>query len=648
MYIKVEEMKKIVLLLALFCMTLSAAAVKKTDLSVLYVGGHSDIDTFDTPYDTLANAKSIVARTKAWVDYLNTYFTTVKAVQGKDYDFHMSYNYDVTIIDGDPKPLEPKQVIYKNGRFSKMVFAKYFPDDFDRPVITIADEGETVGRRIGTKNDWYCLCLLGKAFNLRRDNAIFKGPYPVKITLKDQPTPDGALEFAKMMGDKVPAMTPMWTVHNHDYGNTQGYKIGMVTREWGYLDSPDAEVISGGQCAKSYDAIAIGRHANFMTWGFAGSPADMTEEAKPVFANAVVYMAKFKGHRVIARKLNEGIATRFNADQMARMASKEIYDDYAADIKDINDMIMHIADSLKAVQEAGGKVDGPDTMYLGVTPDQLQKIPTYENYLKERYGELYEKFGTDTKAYRDYYTSNKPYFYGTLDGYDLLLDTDAKSLGIANNDIRLLEKAVELWQSGKDVAMGKRLLYRYTLLRYNTPGEFEKWLKRYGKKLFFSESGGWKWLVNDLTPGTPGNDYSVAIKEGEEKEATQGDKLKTTESDPVALSSTLTKSGSDCVLTIRMKIHPGYHIYNTVSSKDPYIATTYKITGTGYELNGNLLKPIGRRLDSNGSMIYENEVEIKQKFTAKGHGTIVVEVNYQACNATACLMPMTKTIKETF
>lgn len=641
------KMRKIMALLVLLCVTLTMAAVKKTDLSVLYVGGHSDIETFDTPYDTLANAKSIVARTKAWVDYLNTYFTTVKAVQGKDYDFHMSYNYDVTIIDGDPKPLEPKQVIYKNGRFSKMVYAKYFPDDFDRPVITIADEGETVGRRIGTKNDWYCLCLLGKAFNLRRDNAIFKGPYPVKITLKDQPTPDGALEFAKMMGDKVPATTPMWTVHNHDYGNTPGYKVGMVSREWGYLDSPDAEVISGGQCAKSYDAIAIGRHANFMTWGFAGSPADMTEEAKPVFANAVIYMSKFKGHRVIARKLDEGIATRFNADQMARLATKEQYDDYAEEINGFNKQIMHIADSLKAVKAAGGKIEGPYTMYADLTPDQLEKVPTYEGYLKDRYDDLYAKFGTDAKAYSDYYISNKPYFYGSLQGYDLTLDNDAKSLGIANNDIRLLQKAVELWKSGKDVAMGKRLLYRYTLLRYKTPEEFENWLKRYGKQLFFTESGGWKWLVNDLTPGTPGNDYSVVEAELN-SETVSDDSMKTTEGDPVALSSSLERSGNDCVLTIQMKIHPGYHIYNIVSSKDPFIATTYKISGKGYELNGDMQKPIGRRLNANGSMIYENEVVLTQKFTAKGHGTISVEVNYQACNDKACLMPMTKTVKEEF
>ena len=124
MYIKVEEMKKIVLLLALFCMTLSAAAIKKTKLSVLYVGGHSDMETFgEASYDSLANAKSIVARTQAWKNFLETYFTTVKVEQGKDYNYRQSYDYDVTIIDGDPKPLEPRKMIYKNGRVVDMVYA---------------------------------------------------------------------------------------------------------------------------------------------------------------------------------------------------------------------------------------------------------------------------------------------------------------------------------------------------------------------------------------------------------------------------------------------------------------------------------------------------------------------------------------------
>jgi hypothetical protein len=641
-------MKRLITFLMLLCLTLQLSAIEKTNLKVLYVGGHSDIETIGGAYDTLAHKRGVVVRTQAWKTFLEQYFTTVKAIQGDEYNYKMSYDYDVTIIDGTPKPLKPRRNVYSNGRIVKLIYPKFFPDDFDCPVITIAEEGETVGRHLGVKNDWYCLCLLGKAFNLNRNNPIFKGPYPVKITLHDQTTPEGAKEFAKMMGDKLPATTPMWTVHERDYGNTQGYKIGMVTREWGYLDSPDAEVISGGQCAKSYDAIAIGRHANFMTWGFAASPADMTDEAKPVFANAVVYMAKFKGHRVLARKLNESIATRFSVDRDMRLADKEQYEDYAASIKSFNEATLHIVDSLKKVKQAGGEITGAYAMYVDVTPDQLQPIPTYEEYLQQRFGKLYDRFGTDAAQYAKYYKENKPYFFGSLDGYDLKLDEDAKSLGIANDDKALLHKAIELWKSGKDVEKGKRILYRYTLLRYDNPQDFEAWLKKYDNKLFFTESGGWLWLVNDLTPGTPGNDYSVLHFNDVDDGNLASNQPKTNQSDPVAFSSSLTSSGDEYELTVRCHIFPGYHIYNVVSEKDPYIQTSYEFTGEGFTLEGNLQKPLGRKLDSNGSMVYEGDIVLKQKFKVKKHGSIKLAITYQACNDQACLMPTTKTVEEQF
>ena len=639
-------MKRNVFLLIVFWATLLAQAVERTNLKVLYVGGHSDMETFGAAYDTVAHEKGVVIRTAAWKMFLEEYFTTVQIVRGNDYDYKMSYDFDVTIIDGDPKPLIEKKTIYVNGRYAKQVAAKYFPDDFDRPVITIAEEGETVGRYIGTKNDWYCLCLLGKAFNLNRGNEIFKGPYPVKITLREQPTPEGAKEYARMMGDKLPAMTPMWTVHERDYGNTRGYKVGMVVREWGYLDSPDTEVISGGQCAKSYDAIAIGRHANFLSWGFAASPADMTDEAKPVFANAVVYMAQFKGHRVIARKLNKAIRTRTAVDEKIALAERRQYDDYAKMIRKSNEQLLHMVDSLKRVQATGGTIDPQFEPYMGLTADQMQPVPTYEQFMERQFGDLYARFGSDTNAYKRYFLENRPYFYGTLDGYELLLDEDVKSWGVANNDKKLLDKAVTMWEKNQDVEKAKRVLYRYTLLRYDNPKDFRAWLKKYGDKLFFTESGGWLWLVNDFTPSTPGNDYSVLkfndVSHVDNAPATGV----TSASDPVVLSSSVMRSGKDCELTIRVKIHPGYHIYNIVSEKDPYIQTTYDFTPEGCQLVGELKKPLGRTLDSNGSRVYEGDVLLKQKFTILARrAKLKIAVNYQACDAHACLVPQTKTLE---
>ncbi len=640
-------MKRIlsVMVLALMACIATVAAVKKTNLKVLYVGGHSDMEIFGvSDYDKEANAKSVVARTEAWRSFLETYFTTVKVMQGADYNYKMSYDYDVTIIDGDPKPLEPKRSVTQNGRFSKLIYAKYFPEDFDRPVITIADESETVGRRIGVKNDWYCLCLLGHAYNMQTKNAIFKGPYKVKLTTEMRPTPVGAKEYAEMCQEKLPDMIPMWKVQKKDYDNAKGYKIGMVTRPWGYIDSPDAEIISGGESAKCYNAISIGRHANWLHWGFSASPADMTDEAKPVFLNAVVYISKFKGHHIIARKLNEGIETRTTVDERKYLVSKENYDAYVKMIEANNKAMKHMADSLKKVEAAGGKLSEMDKLYMqiGANPEPVH---SYIDYVKERAGDLYEKFGTDVDAYVKYYTENRPYFYGNVNGYDVEIDEDAKSLGIANNDKRILDKAISLWESNTDVEKAKRLLYRYTLLRYDNVQEWRNWYKKYQGKLFFTESGGWLWLVNDLDPKTPGNDYSV-LKFNEINESELAPmKEKATQEDPVALSSATVQNDNEGELIIRMKIYPGYHIYSVVSDQDPYIQTKYEFQTEGeVKLVGGLQKPAGKLMNGSKSIIYEGEQVLRQKYTGK-QGKVTLTITYQACDAHACLMPKTKTLQ---
>ena len=536
----------------LACIATMAATVKKTHLKVLYVGGHSDIETFGNDnYDKAENAKSIVARTAAWKNFLETYFTTVKVVQGEEYNYKMSYNYDVTIIDGDPKPLEPRRMVYQNGKFAKMIYAKYFPEDFDRPVITIADESETTGRRLGVKNDWYCLCLLGHAYNMNTKNAIFKGPYKVKLTMVERPTPTGAKEYAEITHEQLPSTLPMWKVQNKDYQNTKGYKVGMVTREWGYLDSPDTEIISGGESAKSYGAISIGRHANFLHWGFSASPADMTEEAKPVFLNAVVYISKFAGHHIIARKLNEGISTRTSVDERKYIVSKENYETYKSIIEESNKQMKQMADSLKKVEAAGGKLSDTEKLYAQMG-DNPQPIPEYIDYVKQRAGDLYEKFGTNVDEYVKYYTDNRPYFYGNLDDYEVKLDEDAKSLCIANNDKRILDKAISMWENNQDVEKAKRILYRYTLLRYDNAKQWRQWYNKYQNKLFFTESGGWLWLVNDLDPKTPGNDYSV-LKYNEISEVAPM-KEKASKEDPVAFSTSVIKESNEGEITIRIQI----------------------------------------------------------------------------------------------
>ena len=144
----------------------------------------------------------------------------------------------------------------------------------------------------------------------------------------------------------APDSLPMWRVQKEGYMSKRGIRVGMVSRPGGFEDSPEAEIISGGVSGKTWDAVAIGRHGNFLHWGFAASPDDMTEEARDVFANAVVYIAGFAGQTPVARKYNDRIITRhditlraFSATRRAYALNVETMKNHAARMEDLKHMI---------------------------------------------------------------------------------------------------------------------------------------------------------------------------------------------------------------------------------------------------------------------------------------------------------------------
>ena len=629
--------KLIILFMALMAYADLGAAVKKTNLKVLYVGGHSNMETFGTDFDKEANDHSVAERMASFEKFLREYFSTVKVIDARDYNYKLSYDYDVTVMDGQPEPIEPRHDIRDGQRFVKRIEAKYFPDDFDRPVLTIAELGKNLGGRLGLKTDWYCLCLDQWALGMRTEHPIFKGPYKVTMTLVDRPTPDGAKEFAPLVGETLPETTKMWHVNTKGYMTHPGFKVGMVSRPWGFEDSPEAEWISSGNCAKSIDAMALGRHANFFHWGFAAAPMDMTDEALPLLANAIVYISKFAGQHVIARKLYEGISTRIEARENAYRVTAKCYEEYKASIEKFNSQMKHYADSIKAVAACGGKVGEREAMYLQWKP---QEVPSRQDFLRQMAGPLYEEFGTNELAYSKYYAENTPYFYGSFESYGLRLDEDAKSLGIPNNSLSLMEKAIDLWQTGKNADMGRRLLERYTLLRYDNPQQYRTWLNKYRNQLFFTESGGWLWLVNSQDKNVEGNDYSILKYNEVPQQKTPEISEQTDPMNPVLVSSVvndLPSGGKE--LLIRIKIHPGWHIYGYVADEDPYIATTFDLQlPDGWQKDGDLQLP-AFRTESTGTTLYEGDVLFRQHLKGSGHGTLKLTVGFQTCDNHACLPP---------
>ena len=72
----------------------------------------------------------------------------------------MSKSYDVTVFDAAPKALKARMTEYDiTGRYLTAEPPQYLPDDYDCATLSIASASESVGRSLGIKNDWYCLCL---------------------------------------------------------------------------------------------------------------------------------------------------------------------------------------------------------------------------------------------------------------------------------------------------------------------------------------------------------------------------------------------------------------------------------------------------------------------------------------------------------
>jgi len=395
-------------------------------------------------------------------------FTSVKTVDVLDYNAAMSNSFDVTIIDAGPVNL---------------------PANFDKPVILISAMAPNVGIPAGLKFDWYCQCLDGEALNIRSQHEIFNFPKKVKLTMVNKPLP---LMFAvgyHAVG--MPKEMPRWKV-SESYSDDARYLVGMVSHGEGFDDSPDAEVISGGVNGKNAAAVALGRQGNYFMWGFAESPKLMTEEAKMVFVNAVCYIKKYDKKVPIVKKVQN--LTRPYLKEKIYWLSKEVYQQtLTAKAEDIVRM-KKMQQELRDKKAKGENIGKGNEMFLQMKPDP--SVPTFEDYLKNIADSgLFERFGTNTGLYRQYYIDNYEYFY-PQDADHLQLDTEAKALGISNRKVDLLAKCIDLLLTNQDTARAKRILERYTTEKFSTAQEWKNWLVINGKNLFYTESGGFKFMIN--------------------------------------------------------------------------------------------------------------------------------------------------------
>lgn len=627
---------------------LPAAEPAKQPLRVLYVGGSidwADGNESAIPKDPPADDPRVAVRMKSFEQMLGRYFTAVTAIHAKDYRQEKSADFDVTIMDGTPPPREPsRDVRDASGRVTERTPPRYFTEDFARPVLVIGELGEKLGRRIGLKFDWYCLCLDAHAHGFRAEHPIFSGPFPVKLTVEERPTPEDAFHYEYFRDGPTPKTLPMWRVQTKGYQTDKGFRIGMVARPWGFEDSPDAEYISSGVCQKGLDAVALGRHGNYFGWGFAASPAYLTPEAQTVLANAVCYIAKFDGQGLLARKYHDRRATKDWIKELKYTATPASYEAR----KELNvrhgQRMAAARKEAEAKQARGEKLSQMEQISLTYQPAPEQ---TFEQYLagSRSHAELFKKYGTDYAAYHRYYDENFPWFYSVAPFYKIEVDEDVKSLGIPNTDPRLLDRAIALWEQGREADKARRILTRYTLLDYATPGEWRAWFDANKARLFFTQAGGFVFMVNTRDPAVAGNDYgrkALALAYGKVTPGQPDD------NNPVAVATgVVDKGGGRKELVVKLRILSGYHIYSHVGPGDAFIPTELKFNlPPGYQTVGGLNAPPFRPYNEAGTTgLFTGEVMFTQEISGAGPGEAKIALSYQCCDAHICFPPVEQELR---
>lgn len=224
--------------------------------------------------------------------------------------------------------------------------------------------------------------------------------------------------------------------------------------------------------------------------------------------------------------------------------------------------------------------------------------------------------------------------------YTLSVDEDVKSLEIPVGNILVLDKAIGLWENGTDVEKAKRILNRYTLCRFETVKEWRDWYETNKDKMFFTESGGWLFMINTWDKNIPGNNYHS--RNLSSNILSQTDVTDMQNPVQVAVGLNKAKPGKQEIV-IRVKIHPGFHIYAYVADSDPFVPTTVEIIyPDGYQLVGELQRSSFKISGRGGTTIYENEVVFRQEIMGTGKGEITCTIGYQCCDDHVCMSPVKK------
>jgi len=210
-----------------------------------------------------------------------------------------------------------------------------------------------------------------------------------------------------------------------------------------YAEYPgEAEAITLGFApGKAYDSVGIGRHGNYMLWGWSAAPSKMTPAAQKLFLNCLCYIHQYDRKPFVA---------------IPRRALTRDQD------------LVRILDRIEASPSSAATY-----------------LPRYFP------PETVKQYESDLAGLRKHYESNIEFVY--VDQNKFCIDEDLKSLGIdSNRRAATIKTLIGLLADESKARVAQECLARYTDRAFKSAQAWSQWYEQNTKRLIFSDAGGYR------------------------------------------------------------------------------------------------------------------------------------------------------------
>ena len=312
-------------------------------------------------------------------------------------------------------------------------------------------------------------------------------------------------------------------------------------------------------------------------------------------------------------------------------------------------------EAIKAKAAAGEELSERDRAMLKRAPMRVpDRFAPVRRYFSD---DEWAKVGGDELAIRT--TLNKRLPYMRSQGwYELVVDKELQQFGVANNDPALLDKAIAALLSADRGTLARTLLARYTDQSFATAAEWSAWLRDHRERLFFTEAGGYKWLVD--TTGQARNEKPTAALATSTRRAVEpvrevlGGTLAATSMQPAAepsakhpLVARLRIESSEAdrhQASVEVSILDGWHAYGSLPAGSPYTELSASLQlPDGLVRQGDWQRPLGSPYPSDPGMnVFEGSVVLRCVLVGalpKDLADVVCTLSYQVCDDSMCMPP---------